>query len=113
MTQLGFAYDPPVIRRRKALGERAAERAQRAVSRVWLEEACQAIALYGYQHPDGWLFEDARAWAEREGVVRAAPDPRAWGAVCGRLQAKQRIRAVGVERSKSNACLKPTWAVVR
>lgn len=113
MTQLGLNYNPPPIRRRKALGERAADRARREVSRAWLEEACHGVRLYGYQHADGWLFEDARAWAEANQVVRPAPDPRAWGAVCGRLQATRQIRAVGVARSRVNACLKPTWAVVR
>ena len=61
------------------------------------------------QHADGWLLEEARAWAVGAGVVREASDPRAWGAVIRRLRQAGTVRAVGARVSQSNACLKPTW----
>ena len=115
MTQPGFDFAPvpaTPVQRRHTAADRALAKVTRERGRVWLEQASHAIALYAAQHADGWLMEEARAWAcDPEGCAVAAPaNPKAWGGVVHRLVARKVIQATGeTRRSAANACPKPTW----
>lgn len=119
MTQPGFDFAPPEptpVQRRHAAADRALAKATRDHGRLWLEQASHAIELYARQHPDGWLLEEARAWAcDPEGCAVRPPDnQKAWGGVVHRLVARRVIAPTGqTRRSASNACPKPTWRLAR
>lgn len=113
--QLGLDYAAPAptpVQTRHRAADRALAKVTRERGRLWLEQARQAVRLYGAQHADGWLLEDARAWAEAEGVIQPPANPKAWGGVVRQLLQRGEIAQVGARRSASNACLKPTWKIV-
>lgn len=91
MTQPNLFQPPePLLVRARRQADAGASRAVAHAERVqadWQARATQMVARFAgakaaYNHPDHepWLAEEARAYAEREGVP-PPPDGRAWGAV--------------------------------
>lgn len=115
MTQPGFDFAPALatpVQQRHAAADLALAKVVRERGRLWLEQASHAVELYARQHADGWLMEEARAWAcDPAGCAVRPPDnPKAWGGVVHRLVARKAIAPTGeTRRSASNACPKPTW----
>lgn len=89
--------------------ERAAQHADR-VSMGWTEQACEAVARYAVRSSDPWLLEDARQYAELNGLS-APPDKRAWGQVVLLLKKRGLIHSAGFGMARSsNGSPKVLWS---
>lgn len=80
----------------------AASRADR-VQENWSGEALDLFRLYAVQHPDGFLTEEVRAWAEKLGFA-PPPDNRAWGHVAKRACAAGHVKSFGFRKQSSATC---------
>jgi len=96
--------DPAPTETPRATGHRlAALSAQRAenVSPGWAERAIALAALYAARTGTPWLMEDARTYAERQGLP-PPPDKRAWGAVTLALRRAGIIESCGTGAARSS-----------
>lgn len=80
----------------------AASHADRTVQN-WSEDAGELFRLYATLHPEGFLTEDVRKWADKLGFP-TPPDNRAWGYVARRAALEGYVRSAGFRRQKSTAC---------
>jgi len=78
----------------------AAAHADREIGN-WSEEALNFFRLYSTIKPDGFLTEDARAWAEKIGLP-PPPDGRAWGYIARRASREGFVRSAGYEKARSS-----------
>ncbi|MGE3278046.1 MAG: hypothetical protein AB7O67_23285 [Vicinamibacterales bacterium] len=81
----------PNLERARRAGQVAAERAGQHAEdarRGWLDRAAALVTTFAQAH-GLFLLEDARLFAERQGLP-APPDKRAWGAVVQML-ARRRV----------------------
>lgn len=69
----------------------------------WIETATTLFKLYAKFHPDGFMTEDVRTWADKLGIPQP-PDQRAWGLVATRLSREGYIKADGYGRQRSANC---------
>lgn len=69
----------------------------------WSEDALEIFVLYANQHPEGFLTEDVRAWAEKLGF-EPPPDNRAWGHVAKRAALAGHVRSAGFRKQSSVTC---------
>lgn len=81
---------------------RAASHANRKVDH-WSEEAGELFRLYATLHPEGFMTEDVRKWADKLGFP-PPPDNRAWGHVAKRASIDGYVRSAGFRKQKSTAC---------
>lgn len=80
-----------------------------AVESEWSGQALGLLVAYAIAHPGPFLTEDARPWAEAQGLP-PPPDPRAWGQVVKRARAKGRLRKTGeFAISRVSKSPKPLW----
>ena len=92
--------------------EMAASRADR-VSPGWTDAACTAVARFAARHQAAWLLEEARTYAEAEGLA-PPPDKRAWGAVIQILRRRGVVKLVGYGAAvSSNGSPKCRWCSAR
>lgn len=80
----------------------AASHADR-VEENWSNDALELFNLYALQHPEGFLTEEVRAWAEKLGFA-PPPDNRAWGHVAKRASQAGRVVAAGFRKQRSTTC---------
>lgn len=69
----------------------------------WRHQALALVVAFAIGHPEPFLIEQAREYAEKHGLPKP-PDPRAWGAVARLAQAKRRIYKVGFAAAASSNC---------
>lgn len=67
----------------------------------WSDEALGLFRLYAVQHPEGFLTEDVRAWANKLGFA-PPPDGRAWGYVARRASREGVVRSSGYQKARSS-----------
>lgn len=89
--------------------QRAVDHANRVESE-WSGQALGLLVAFAKQHGGPFLIEEARQWAESNGLP-PPPDARSWGAVTRRAKAKKRIEKTGgaSAAASSNCSLKPLW----
>jgi hypothetical protein len=80
----------------------AASHAERQ-SEGWTDTAKELFELYAIQHPDGFMTEEVRAWAEKLGF-EPPPDNRAWGYIAKAAAREGVVRAVGFAKQRSATC---------
>jgi len=80
----------------------AAAHAER-VNSGWASDAEDLFVLYAIQHPDGFMTEDVRVWAEKLGFD-SPPDNRAWGFVARKVARAGHVYAAGYSKQKSATC---------
>lgn len=80
----------------------AAAKADRVIE-SWSESARQLFEMYANMHPEGFMTEDVRQWAEKLGFD-APPDNRAWGYVAKSANRDGVVRANGFEKQRSANC---------
>lgn len=80
----------------------AASHADRQVD-DWSVVALLLFKYYARMHPEGFMTEDVRAWADKIGV-EPPPDNRAWGWVAKKLASEGEIYAAGYDKQKSANC---------
>lgn len=101
----------------KAAGEVGAAVAASHANRLhdkWSEDAMGLFRLYAIQHPEGFLTEEVRRWADKLGFA-APPDNRAWGSVARRAATLGYVKSTGVRRQASTTChgsMKTVWRQV-
>lgn len=69
----------------------------------WVDQATVLFKLYAKMHPDGFMTEDVRVWADKFGFPHA-PDQRAWGGIAHRLVRQGYIQSAGYGRQRSANC---------
>jgi len=82
--------------------QRSADHANRVESE-WTGQALGMLTAFARQAGGPFLIEQARAWAEAQGLP-PPPDARSWGAVARRAAAKKRIEKVGFAPAASSNC---------
>lgn len=88
--------------------QRSVDHANREESE-WSGQALGLLVAFAKQAGRPFLIEEARAWAEANGLP-PPPDARAWGAVTKRASVKKRIEKCGAGAAASSNCsLKPLW----
>lgn len=88
--------------------QRSVDHANRVESE-WSGQALGLLVAFAKQHRGAFLIEEARSWAESQGLP-PPPDARSWGAVTRRAKAKKRIEKAGAAAAaSSNLSLKNTW----
>lgn len=98
----------------KAAGEFGAALAASHANRIhdeWSDDAMQLFRLYAAQHPEGFLTEEVRRWADKLGFPEP-PDNRAWGSVARRASTLGYVKSTGVRRQASTTChgsMKTVW----
>lgn len=93
--------------------EAAITRATTAANRKmpgWSDDAYQALGLFIEKVAgEEFMAEDVRAWAEGQGLLDVAVEPRAWGGVFRRAVAAGAVRKIGYRASgNSQAHVRPT-----
>lgn len=78
----------------------AASHADRAQEN-WSDEALDLFRLYAVQHPEGFLTEDVRAWADKLGFA-PPPDGRAWGYIARRANREGLVKSSGYQKARSS-----------
>lgn len=92
----------------------AASKADRR-SEGWSDAAKQLFELYAIQHPEGFMTEEVRIWAEKLGFD-APPDNRAWGMIAKSMAKDGVVVAIGFAKQRSATCHgspKTVWKLQR
>ncbi len=81
-----------------------------AVESGWRYQALALLVAFAKQQPGPFLIEQARAYAEANGLP-PPPDARAWGSVVRLAASKRRIEKTGgaAAAASSNCSLNPLW----
>jgi len=69
----------------------------------WSHQAGELFVLYAIQHPDGFMTEEVRLWAEKLGFD-LPPDNRAWGYVAKKAAKEGHVYAAGFAKQRSSTC---------
>lgn len=80
----------------------AASKADRVIE-GWSESAIQLFEMYANMHPDGFMTEEVRIWAEKLGFD-APPDNRAWGYVAQKASREGIVKSAGYAAQQSANC---------
>ena len=105
--QLAIDFTPALERAQLGM-ERAVNHANRVESE-WSGQALGLLVAFARQHAEPFLIEEARRWAEANGLP-PPPDARSWGTVTKRASIKKRIEKAGAAPAASSNCsLKPLW----
>lgn len=80
----------------------AASKADREIE-SWSEAASQLFVMYANMHPEGFMTEDVREWADKLGF-EAPPDKRAWGYVARAAARDGIVKSVGFGQQRSANC---------
>lgn len=106
--QLAIDFDAAVQARELGMARSAAHANE--VESEWTGQALGLLVAFALQVGRAFLVEEARAWAEAQGLP-PPPDLRAWGTVTRRAMAKKRITKVGFGPAASSNCSpKVLWA---
>lgn len=89
---------------------RAVEHAEH-VHAGWSDEALGYLRAYVTAHPEPFLLEHVRQWAERGGL-EPPPDARAWGGVIRAAQREQMVTTTGEFRVDRWGSPKSVWVAV-
>lgn len=92
----------------------AASHADRELNN-WSFSAKQLFELYALQHPEGFMTEDVRVWADKLGFD-APPDNRAWGYIAKAMAKDGVVEACGFAKQRSASCHgspKTVWKLKR
>jgi len=115
MEQPLFPDPGPLLDRASRAGQAGAERAGQHAEDCrpgWLDRAAALVTTFAQAH-GLFLLEDARCFAERQGLP-APPDKRAWGAVAQVLARRGVLVRDGyAPAASSHGSPKCLWRVVR
>jgi hypothetical protein len=80
----------------------AASHADRELNN-WSFSAKQLFEMYATLHPDGFMTEEVRVWAEKLGF-ETPPDNRAWGYIAKAMAKHGVVVASGFAKQRSSTC---------
>jgi len=72
-------------------------------SNDWSTSAQELFEMYAMQHPDGFMTEEVRVWAEKLGF-HPPPDNRAWGFIAKKMAREGVVVAAGFAKQRSATC---------